>query len=81
MSNKRDVWTLTVGHYKGEHFATFPPALITPCIRAGSRLGDIIFDPFAGSGCYAVDLLSFHGDDAAGSLYLSPRYCAIEQPS
>jgi DNA modification methylase len=50
MSNKRDVWTLPIGHYKGEHFATFPPALITPCIRAGSRSGDIIFDPSAGSG-------------------------------
>lgn len=31
-------------------FATFPPALIEPCILAGSRPGDIVLDPFFGSG-------------------------------
>ena len=33
-----------------DHFATFPPALIEPCILAGSRPGDIVLDPFMGSG-------------------------------
>jgi hypothetical protein len=35
--NKRSVWTVTTKPYKGAHFATFPPDLITPCILAGSR--------------------------------------------
>ncbi len=48
--NRRSVWTVTTRPYSDAHFATFPPALITPCILAGSRPGDLILDPFAGSG-------------------------------
>ena len=35
---------------QGAHFAVFPPDLIEPCILAGSERGDIILDPFMGSG-------------------------------
>ena len=52
--NKRSVWTVTKKPYKGAHFATFPPALIEPCIKAGSEVGDIILDPFMGSGTTAM---------------------------
>jgi DNA modification methylase len=48
--NKRSVWTVTTKPYKGAHFATYPPELITPCILAGCPEGGIVFDPFAGSG-------------------------------
>lgn len=48
--NKRSVWTIATAPYKGAHFATFPPALIEPCILAGSRPGDVVLDPFFGSG-------------------------------
>jgi len=48
--NKRSVWTVTTQPFKGAHFATFPPALIEPCILAGSKPGDIVLDPFGGSG-------------------------------
>jgi DNA modification methylase len=51
--NKRSVWTQTVKPYKGAHFATFPPQLIEPCVLAGSRINDIVFDPFMGSGTTA----------------------------
>lgn len=51
--NKRSVWTVPTVPFKGAHFATFPPALIEPCILAGSRPGDIVFDPFMGSGTTA----------------------------
>jgi DNA modification methylase len=51
--NKRDVWSVTVKPYKGAHFATYPTALIEPCIKAGSRINDIVFDPFMGSGTTA----------------------------
>lgn len=53
MRNKRDVWTVNVRPYKGAHFATYPTALIEPCIKAGSRINDIVFDPFMGSGTTA----------------------------
>jgi site-specific DNA-methyltransferase (cytosine-N4-specific) len=48
--NRRSVWTVATVPYGGAHFATFPPALIEPCILAGSRPGDTVLDPFFGSG-------------------------------
>jgi len=52
--NKRSVWTVTNKPYKGAHFATYPPDLIEPCIKAGSEVGDIVLDPFMGSGTTAM---------------------------
>ena len=52
--NKRSVWSVTNKPYKGSHFAVFPPDLIQPCILAGSRVGDLILDPFMGSGTTAM---------------------------
>jgi len=34
--NRRDVWTIPTAPYRGAHFATFPPALVEPCILAGT---------------------------------------------
>ena len=48
--NKRSVWSVTNKPYKQAHFATFPPDLIIPPIKAGSKKGDIVLDPFMGSG-------------------------------
>ena len=48
--NKRSVWSVTNKPYKQAHFATFPPDLIVPPIKAGSKEGDIVLDPFMGSG-------------------------------
>ena len=50
MRNKRDVWTVNTKPYSGSHFAVFPTDLIEPMILAGSRVGDIVLDPFFGSG-------------------------------
>ena len=52
--NKRSVWSITNKPYKGSHFAVFPPDLIEPCIKAGSEEGDIVLDPFMGSGTTAM---------------------------
>ncbi|UVE55273.1 site-specific DNA-methyltransferase [Burkholderia sp. EMB26] len=48
--NRRSVWTIPTQSYSGAHFATFPEALVEPCVLAGSRPGDIVLDPFFGSG-------------------------------
>jgi len=48
--NKRDVWSVPVKPYSGAHFATYPEELVEPCILAGSKVGDIVLDPFFGSG-------------------------------
>src|SRR5574343_343602 len=51
--NRRSVWNVPTSGYKGSHFATFPPALIEPCIMAGCPVNGIVLDPFGGSGTTA----------------------------
>jgi site-specific DNA-methyltransferase (adenine-specific) len=70
--NLRSVWSICSRAYRGAHFATFPPELPERCIRAGSRPGDLVLDPFAGSGTtlmVARDL----GRDYLG-IELNPHY-------
>jgi len=50
LRNKRSVWSINTKPYKEAHFAVFPPKLPELCIKAGSAEGDIILDPFFGSG-------------------------------
>lgn len=63
--NKRDVWTIATAGFPGAHYATFPPKLIEPCILAGSRAGDVVIDPFFGSGVTGQVALS-HGRNFIG---------------
>lgn len=49
-ANKRSVWTVNTKPYKEAHFATFPPALIEDCIKAGCPEGGLVLDPFMGAG-------------------------------
>jgi len=58
--NRRSVWSVTTKPYKGAHFATFPPDLIEPCVLSGSKIDDIVLDPFMGSGTTAQVALQ-HG--------------------
>lgn len=71
-ANKRSVWNVATRPYKGAHFATFPPALIEPCILAGSRPNEIVLDPFMGSGTTAATALK-HGRRYLGC-ELNPAY-------
>ena len=48
--NKRSVWKITTQPYKEAHFAVFPEKLPEICIKAGTSEGDIVLDPFFGSG-------------------------------
>lgn len=75
--NRRSIWTVATRPYKGAHFATFPPALIEPCILAGSRPGDIVLDPFMGSGTTAAVALQ-HGRQYLGC-ELNPDYGPLQQ--
>ena len=75
--NRRSVWTVATRPYKGAHFATFPPALIEPCILAGSRLNDVVLDPFMGSGTTAQVALQ-HGRQYLGC-ELNSTYEPLQQ--
>lgn len=52
--NKRSVWHIPTAPFPEAHFATFPPALVEPCILAGCPEGGIVLDPFIGSGTTAM---------------------------
>jgi DNA modification methylase len=73
--NRRSVWTIPTRAYKGAHFATFPPALVEPCVLAGSKPGDTVLDPFAGSGTTGAVALQ-HGRRFIGC-ELNPAYLEL----
>lgn len=75
MRNKRSVWTVGTTPYPDAHFATFPEKLIEPCILAGARSGDIVLDPFAGSGT-TLAVSKRLGRRAVG-IELNPDYCEL----
>ncbi len=45
-----EVWDIPTASFSGAHFATFPPALVAPCIMAGCPVGGTVLDPFGGAG-------------------------------
>ena len=49
----QDVWTIPTSNYQGAHFAVFPSKLPELCIKAGTKEGDVVLDPFMGSGTTA----------------------------
>jgi len=52
--NKRTVWNIPLSKYRGAHFAVFPDSLVENCMKASSKPGDYVLDPFAGSGTVAA---------------------------
>ena len=75
--NKRDVWTINAKPFKGAHFAVMPEALVEPCVLAGSREGDIVLDPFLGSGTVAVVAERYRRNWIGCEL--NPDYAAIAE--
>ena len=73
--NKRSVWTVTTQPYKEAHFATYPPDLIKPCILAGTKPGDVVLDPFGGSG--TTGQVSLELGRRALLIELNPDYAKI----
>lgn len=50
MRQKRSVWEICTQACPGAHFATYPEKLVEPCVLAGTKAGDLVLDPFGGSG-------------------------------
>jgi len=73
--NRRSVWTISTQPFADAHFATFPEALVEPCILAGSAPGDLVLDPFVGSGTVGVVALR-NGREFRG-LELKPEYAQM----
>ena len=77
LRNKRSVWSVTTRPFKGAHFATFPPALIEPCILAGCPEGGTVLDPFFGAG--TTGLVAQRHNRRWIGCELNPEYAAIAQ--
>jgi DNA modification methylase len=73
--NKRSVWEVTTQPFSEAHFATFPPMLIEPCIKAGCPVGGTVLDPFGGAG--TTGLVADRLQRNATLIELKPEYAAM----
>jgi len=74
--NRRSVWTVATRPYAEAHFACWPPKLVAPMIQAGSKPGDLVLDPFMGSGTTA-QVAQDLGRDWIG-VELNPDYIKLQ---
>lgn len=75
--NKRSVWTVATSPFSEGHFATFPPNLIEPMIKAGCPRGGTVLDPFGGAG--TTGLVADRLQRNAILIELNPEYAAMAQ--
>ncbi len=73
--NRRSVWIVNTTASPSPHFATFPPELIRPCVMAGSAAGDIVLDPFFGSGTVGEVCVGLSREFVG--IELNPEYAAM----
>ncbi|MDR0466847.1 MAG: site-specific DNA-methyltransferase, partial [Deltaproteobacteria bacterium] len=52
--NKRTVWKIPLGKFREAHFAVYPEKLVEFCLLASTKPGDVVLDPFCGSGTTGV---------------------------
>lgn len=70
-----EVWDIATASFAGAHFATFPPALVTPCVLAGCPRGGVVLDPFGGAGTTGL-VADRLGRDAI-LIELNPEYAEM----
>ena len=75
--NLRNVWTIATAPFPQAHFATFPPALVEPCIKAGCPAGGTVLDPFGGAG--TVGLVADRLQRNAILIELNPQYAEMAE--
>lgn len=75
--NLRTVWDIPTRPYAEAHFATFPSALVEPCVKLASSPRDLILDPFIGSG--TTGLVALKLDRRFVGIELNPSYLQIAE--
>jgi len=75
--NRRSVWDVATQPFGEAHFATFPPALIEPCIKAGCPEGGTVLDPFGGAG--TTGLVADRLGRNAILIELNPKYATMAE--
>lgn len=72
-----EVWSIATAPFSEAHFATFPPALVVPCLLAGCPVGGTVLDPFGGAG--TTGLVADRMQRSAVLIELNPEYAAIAE--
>jgi DNA modification methylase len=72
-----EVWEIATAAFSEAHFATFPPALVAPCLLAGCPKGGTVLDPFGGAG--TTGLVADRMQRNAILIELNPEYAAIAE--
>lgn len=75
--NKRTVWSIPLSKFRGAHFAVFPKKLVEIPIKASTKPGDLVLDPFTGSGTTGV-VAKEYGRNFLG-VELEPEYVKMAQ--
>ena len=73
--NLRSVWDIYTQALRDVHFATFPTQLVEPCLQLSTKPGNVVLDPFIGSGTVGLVAVE-HGRPFLG-IELNPAYVAI----
>jgi DNA modification methylase len=77
LKNKRSVWNINTKPSSVAHFAVFPEKIPELCIKAGSRVGDTVLDPFFGSG--TTGFVAQRLDRKWVGIELNPEYIKIAE--
>ncbi len=74
-SNMRNYWLLSPENFKGEHFAVFPTEIPRRCILAGTKRGDVVLDPFAGT--FTTGMVALELARSCIGIELNPDYLEL----
>lgn len=74
-ANKRDVWVGPTARFKGAHTAVMPDHIAETCIKASTKEGDLVLDPFMGVGTTGINALKL-GRKFTG-IDINNEYCQI----
>jgi DNA modification methylase len=72
-----EVWSIATAAFSEAHFATFPPALVAPCIMSGCPVGGTVLYPFFGAG--TTGLVADRLQRDCIGIELNPEYAALAQ--
>jgi len=76
-ANLRNVWHIGPEPFKDAHFATFPTEIPRKAILAGTKEGDVVLDPFCGSG--TTLMVAEHLERDSIGIELNPEYAEIAE--
>jgi DNA modification methylase len=77
VANRKSVWPIATAMSKEQHFASFPKTIPELCIKASTKEGDTVLDPFAGTG-QTLLVASILGRRYIG-FDLNPKYVGISK--